>query len=51
MNEPIMGASPRRIDGRLKVTGQALYAADQHPDGVGHASLETQQCKTGSRRT
>lgn len=34
MNEPIMGASPRRIDGRLKVTGQALYAADQHPDGM-----------------
>lgn len=31
MSESIMGASPRRIDGRLKVTGRAQYAADQHP--------------------
>ncbi|MGF6595039.1 xanthine dehydrogenase family protein molybdopterin-binding subunit [Pseudomonas sp. 2835] len=34
MTEPVIGASPRRIDGRLKVTGQAQYAADQHPDGM-----------------
>lgn len=34
MNSPIMGASPRRIDGRLKVTGRAQYAADHHPDGL-----------------
>ncbi len=34
MSESIMGASPRRIDGRLKVTGKAQYAADQHPAGM-----------------
>lgn len=34
MSEASMGASPRRIDGRLKVTGRALYAADQHPAGM-----------------
>lgn len=34
MSEASMGASPRRIDGRLKVTGRARYAADQHPEGM-----------------
>ncbi|QYX48711.1 xanthine dehydrogenase family protein molybdopterin-binding subunit [Pseudomonas tussilaginis] len=34
MSESIIGGSPRRIDGRLKVTGQALYTADQHPPGM-----------------
>lgn len=34
MSESIMGASPRRVDGRLKVTGQAMYTADQHPQGM-----------------
>ncbi|EGH71215.1 aldehyde oxidase and xanthine dehydrogenase, partial [Pseudomonas syringae pv. aceris str. M302273] len=34
MSESIMGTSPRRIDGRLKVTGHAQYAADQHPEGM-----------------
>ena len=34
MSESIMGASPRRIDGRLKVTGRAQYAADQYPPGM-----------------
>jgi xanthine dehydrogenase YagR molybdenum-binding subunit len=34
MSEPSIGASPRRIDGRLKVTGRAQYAADQHPPGM-----------------
>lgn len=28
----IIGASPKRIDGRLKVTGSAPYTADHHPD-------------------
>ncbi|MDR9753768.1 xanthine dehydrogenase family protein molybdopterin-binding subunit [Pseudomonas sp. SZMC_28357] len=31
MSDSSIGASPRRIDGRLKVTGRAQYAADQHP--------------------
>ncbi|MGV8918753.1 MAG: xanthine dehydrogenase family protein molybdopterin-binding subunit [Pseudomonas sp.] len=30
MAENIIGASPRRVDGRLKVTGKAMYAADHH---------------------
>jgi len=34
MSESIMGASPRRIDGRLKVTGSAQYAADHQPKGM-----------------
>jgi xanthine dehydrogenase YagR molybdenum-binding subunit len=34
MSEASMGAAPRRIDGRLKVTGRAQYAADQHPQGM-----------------
>ena len=31
MSTDIIGAWPRRVDGRLKVTGAAMYAADQHP--------------------
>jgi len=30
MSEKIIGAGPRRVDGRLKVTGTAMYAADHH---------------------
>ncbi|MFI8480134.1 xanthine dehydrogenase family protein molybdopterin-binding subunit [Pseudomonas sp. NPDC078700] len=37
MSDSIMGASPRRVDGRLKVTGQAMYSADQHPQGMVYA--------------
>ncbi|MGI5429637.1 xanthine dehydrogenase family protein molybdopterin-binding subunit [Streptomyces sp. CA-179760] len=32
-----VGAPLSRVDGRLKVTGQAKYAADQHVDGIVHA--------------
>lgn len=32
-----VGAPLSRVDGRLKVTGQAKYAADHHPEGVVHA--------------
>ncbi|MFE5399067.1 xanthine dehydrogenase family protein molybdopterin-binding subunit [Streptomyces sp. NPDC056568] len=32
-----VGAPLTRVDGRLKVTGQATYAADHHPEGVVHA--------------
>lgn len=34
MSESIMGASPRRVDGRLKVTGAAHYASDHQPRGM-----------------
>lgn len=30
MTDSIIGAGPRRIDGRLKVSGAAMYAADHH---------------------
>ncbi|WP_419998107.1 xanthine dehydrogenase family protein molybdopterin-binding subunit [Streptomyces boninensis] len=32
-----VGAPLSRVDGRLKVTGRAKYAADHQPDGVVHA--------------
>jgi len=37
MSEAVIGSSPRRIDGRLKVSGQAKYAADYHMDGMAYA--------------
>lgn len=37
MNNTAIGASPRRIDGRLKVTGTALYTADRSLPGMLHA--------------
>lgn len=37
MNNHAIGASPRRIDGRLKVTGAALYTADRSLPGMLHA--------------
>jgi xanthine dehydrogenase YagR molybdenum-binding subunit len=37
VNKNAIGASPRRIDGRLKVTGAALYTADRNLPGMLHA--------------
>jgi len=37
MSANIIGARPKRVDGRLKVTGDAMYAADQHPRGMVYA--------------
>lgn len=37
MNSTAIGASPRRIDGRLKVTGAALYTADRTLPGMLYA--------------
>jgi xanthine dehydrogenase YagR molybdenum-binding subunit len=37
MSESIIGAGPRRIDGRLKVTGAAMYAADHHLQNMAYA--------------
>lgn len=37
MNSTAIGASPRRIDGRLKVTGAALYTADRSMPGMLYA--------------
>jgi len=37
MSANIIGAWPRRVDGRLKVTGAAMYAADWHPANMAYA--------------
>jgi xanthine dehydrogenase YagR molybdenum-binding subunit len=37
MSESIIGARPRRVDGRLKVSGAAQYAADHHPTDMVYA--------------
>ncbi len=37
MSDNIIGAAVRRVDGRLKVTGAAMYAADHHPANMAHA--------------
>ncbi len=37
MTDNIIGASPRRVDGRLKVTGAAMYTSDQHPPNMVYA--------------
>jgi xanthine dehydrogenase YagR molybdenum-binding subunit len=51
MSEPSIGASPRRIDGRLKVTGRAQYAADQHPPGMVFAYGVYSSVASGSIKT
>ncbi|MCX2524270.1 xanthine dehydrogenase family protein molybdopterin-binding subunit [Larsenimonas rhizosphaerae] len=37
MSDQTLGAGPKRIDGRLKVTGQATYTADHQLDNKAHA--------------
>ena len=39
----IIGAGPKRIDGRLKVTGSAPYASDHQPENMvyGHGVFST----------
>lgn len=37
MNASIIGAGPKRIDGRQKVSGAAMYAADHHPPDMAYA--------------
>ncbi|HWH11473.1 MAG TPA: xanthine dehydrogenase family protein molybdopterin-binding subunit [Solirubrobacteraceae bacterium] len=39
LRTPAIGGSLSRVDGRLKVTGQALYAAEHQIPGVAHAAL------------
>ncbi|BES69104.1 xanthine dehydrogenase family protein molybdopterin-binding subunit [Marinobacter nanhaiticus D15-8W] len=42
-NAAIIGAGPKRIDGRLKVTGSAPYASDHQPENMvyGHGVFST----------
>lgn len=46
MNKQVDWAAPRRVDGRLKVTGSALYAADQNPANMvyGYGVYSTVAC-------
>ena len=37
MTDSMIGAAVRRVDGRLKVTGAAMYAADHHPANMAYA--------------
>ncbi len=38
-SNPVLGTPRQRVDGRAKVTGTALYAADFKVDGMAHACL------------
>lgn len=37
MSETMIGAGPKRVDGRLKVTGQAPYTSDNHLPNMAYA--------------
>ena len=38
-SNPVLGTPRQRVDGKLKVTGAAMYAADLKVDGMAHACL------------
>ena len=39
MADSPLGRPTNRVDGRLKVTGAARYAGDEHPEGLAHGHL------------
>jgi xanthine dehydrogenase YagR molybdenum-binding subunit len=39
MNDSLVGKPLNRVDGRLKVTGTAIYTADAQIDNIAHAAL------------
>ena len=47
---PNVGAPVERIEGRDKVTGQAVYAYEHEPDGVAYAAIVTSSVARGSVR-
>ena len=47
MTSPI-GQAVSRVDGRLKVTGAAVYAADNHPDNLAYGYLLTSTVAKGT---
>jgi xanthine dehydrogenase YagR molybdenum-binding subunit len=51
LRTPAIGSSLRRVDGRLKVTGQAVYATEQQIPGVAHAVLALSEVATGAVRS
>jgi len=46
----VIGSDTPRIDGVAKVTGQALYAADEHLENVAHAALVVSSIARGRIR-
>ena len=45
-----VGAPVERIEGREKVTGQAVYAYEYEPEGVAYAAIVTSSVARGSVR-
>jgi xanthine dehydrogenase YagR molybdenum-binding subunit len=48
LRSPAIGSSLSRVDGRLKVTGQAVYAAEHQIPGVTHAVLLQAEIAAGT---
>jgi xanthine dehydrogenase YagR molybdenum-binding subunit len=48
LRAPAIGSSLRRVDARLKVTGQAVYATEQQIPGVTHAALVAAEIAAGA---
>ncbi|MBV8901098.1 MAG: xanthine dehydrogenase family protein molybdopterin-binding subunit [Verrucomicrobia bacterium] len=51
MNYQVLGKPRDRVDGRLKVTGSALYAGDRHPENLAYGYLVTSCVAKGSIRS
>jgi xanthine dehydrogenase YagR molybdenum-binding subunit len=47
LRAPAIGSSLSRVDGRLKVTGQAVYASEHQVPGVTHAALVQAEIAAG----
>jgi xanthine dehydrogenase YagR molybdenum-binding subunit len=48
LRTPAIGSPLSRVDGRLKVTGQAVYASEQQISGVAHAALVRSEIAAGT---
>ncbi|EPX64872.1 Periplasmic aromatic aldehyde oxidoreductase, molybdenum binding subunit YagR [Cystobacter fuscus DSM 2262] len=48
MNGKLIGNPVDRVDGRLKVTGKATYAAENHPEGMVYAAIVQSTVPRGS---
>jgi xanthine dehydrogenase YagR molybdenum-binding subunit len=48
MNTEYIGKPTNRVDGRLKVTGKAVYAGDRHPNNLAYGHLLTSTVANGS---
>ncbi|HEY2121970.1 MAG TPA: hypothetical protein VGH07_00110 [Chthoniobacterales bacterium] len=48
MTTNYIGEPLDRVDGRLKVTGKAIYSGDRHPDNLAYGCLLTSTVANGS---